>query len=227
MACGTSWFPTSVRASRTRRSRAGVSRSATRSSSTRRCARWRPTRPRWRSPARMRAGSSNSVAPKARRCPSAARAGAHRDGCSRARCRRTAAAPARKPVLVGYGADDDDGHQQASAGRGRHTTPRQAPGAQAGRRLARRPGRAAPVPGRTASITREDVLAAAGTVGAQTPDTVAVRGVQAEMAQRMTLSRSEIPDAHASVQVDCSACCGCATGCVSGRRRGRRSRRSC
>jgi 2-oxoisovalerate dehydrogenase E2 component (dihydrolipoyl transacylase) len=33
---------------------------------------------------------------------------------------------------------------------------------------------------------------------------VAVRGVQAEMAQRMTLSRRQIPDAHAGVQVDCS-----------------------
>jgi 2-oxoisovalerate dehydrogenase E2 component (dihydrolipoyl transacylase) len=32
-----------------------------------------------------------------------------------------------------------------------------------------------------------------------------VHGVQATMAQRMTLSRSKIPDAHASVQVDCSA----------------------
>ena len=31
---------------------------------------------------------------------------------------------------------------------------------------------------------------------------VAVRGVQAEMAHRMSLSRREIPDAHASVQVD-------------------------
>ena len=33
---------------------------------------------------------------------------------------------------------------------------------------------------------------------------VAVRGVQAEMAHRMTLSRSQIPDAHAGVQVDCT-----------------------
>ena len=53
-------------------------------------------------------------------------------------------------------------------------------------------------------ITREDVLAAAGR-SAPTPDMVAVRGVQAEMARRMTLSRKEIPDAHASVQVDCSS----------------------
>lgn len=30
-----------------------------------------------------------------------------------------------------------------------------------------------------------------------------VRGVRAEMAKRMTLSRSQIPDAHASVDVDC------------------------
>jgi 2-oxoisovalerate dehydrogenase E2 component (dihydrolipoyl transacylase) len=53
-------------------------------------------------------------------------------------------------------------------------------------------------------ITREDVLAAAGR-SAPSPDMVAVRGVQAEMAHRMTLSRSQIPDAHAGVQVDCSA----------------------
>ena len=53
-------------------------------------------------------------------------------------------------------------------------------------------------------ITREDVLAAAGT-SATDSDDVDVHGVQATMAQRMTLSRSKIPDAHASVQVDCSA----------------------
>jgi len=53
-------------------------------------------------------------------------------------------------------------------------------------------------------ITREDILAAAGR-SAPTPEMVAVRGVQAEMAHRMTLSRRQIPDAHASVQVDCSS----------------------
>ena len=43
-----------------------------------------------------------------------------------------------------------------------------------------------------------------------------MRGVQAEMAHRMTLSRRQIPDAHAGVQVDCyELCCGCATGCVT------------
>ena len=52
-------------------------------------------------------------------------------------------------------------------------------------------------------ITRDDVLAAAGR-SAPTEDMVAVRGVQAEMASRMAVSRREIPDAHAGVQVDCS-----------------------
>ena len=52
-------------------------------------------------------------------------------------------------------------------------------------------------------ITREDVLAAAGQSD-EPEDTVSVRGVHAQMAQRMTLSRSQIPDAHASVHVDCS-----------------------
>jgi pyruvate dehydrogenase E2 component (dihydrolipoamide acetyltransferase) len=49
-------------------------------------------------------------------------------------------------------------------------------------------------------VTREDVLAAAAT-----PDMQALSGVQAEMARRMTLSRNQIPDAHAGVQVDCAA----------------------
>ena len=52
-------------------------------------------------------------------------------------------------------------------------------------------------------VTREDVVAAAGKPG-DVSDTVGVHGMQATMAQRMTLSRSQIPDAHASVHVDCS-----------------------
>src|SRR5262249_25935228 len=51
-------------------------------------------------------------------------------------------------------------------------------------------------------ITREDVLAAAGAGDA---DVVPVRGVRARMAKRMALSRSKIPDAHAILQVDCTA----------------------
>ena len=104
--CATSWFPISARASRTRRSPAGVSRSATTSNSTRRCARWRPTRPRWRYPAPTRARSSNSVAQKATRSLSV------RCWCASRPMRprplhRTAGDRARKPVLVGYGADDE------------------------------------------------------------------------------------------------------------------------
>ncbi len=52
-------------------------------------------------------------------------------------------------------------------------------------------------------VTRDDVLSVAGKPD-QVSDDVGVHGVQATMAQRMTLSRSKIPDAHASVQVDCS-----------------------
>ena len=51
-------------------------------------------------------------------------------------------------------------------------------------------------------ITRDDVLSAAGLTA---PQTVPVHGVRARMATQMSLSRSQIPDAHASVQVDCSA----------------------
>ena len=52
-------------------------------------------------------------------------------------------------------------------------------------------------------VTRDDVLSGAGRPD-QGSDDVGVHGVQATMAQRMTLSRSKIPDAHASVHVDCS-----------------------
>ena len=61
-------------------------------------------------------------------------------------------------------------------------------------------------PGPDGVISREAVLAAAGVHGEQsrgvTYDVLPVRGVHAEMAKRMALSRSEIPDAHASVDVD-------------------------
>ncbi len=105
-----------------------------------------------------------------------------------------APAPApRKAVLVGYGTDDAMDVSRR---------PRAAPKV---RKLAAdlavdlttvRPG-----PGTDGIITGADVMAAAGTA----PDSVAVQGVQARMAAQMVLSRSRIPDAHASVQVDCSA----------------------
>lgn len=112
--------------------------------------------------------------------------------------------PARKAVLVGYGTDDDmDTSRRAPAEDG--TRPRAKPPV---RKLAAdlhvdltslTPGS-----GPDGTVTRDDVLAAAGN-SRQASDTVDVRGVQATMAQRMSLSRSVIPDAHASVQVDCSA----------------------
>ncbi|BBX38496.1 branched-chain alpha-keto acid dehydrogenase subunit E2 [Mycolicibacterium mageritense DSM 44476 = CIP 104973] len=113
---------------------------------------------------------------------------------------------ARKPVLVGYGADDTmDTSRRAPA------TPSEAP-PPAGRPRAKPPVRKlaaelhvdlstlSPGSGPDGIITRDDVLAAAGS-----SELLDVRGVQAEMARRMTLSRREIPDAHARVDVDCSA----------------------
>jgi len=105
----------------------------------------------------------------------------------------------RRPVLVGYGADDA------------LDTSRRRPKAKPSvRKLAAELlvdlGKVPPGPG--GLISREAVLAAAG-VGAERPgvsyDVLPVRGVHAHMAERMTLSRSKIPDAHASVQVDCAA----------------------
>ena len=101
----------------------------------------------------------------------------------------------RAPVLVGYGADGD---MDASR---RPRRPRAAP---AVRKLAadlhvELAGIQPSGPGGV--ITREDVLAAAG----GSDEVAAVVGVRAQMAERMSLSRRTIPDAHASVQVDCTA----------------------
>jgi 2-oxoisovalerate dehydrogenase E2 component (dihydrolipoyl transacylase) len=108
----------------------------------------------------------------------------------------------RKPVLVGYGADDDmDTSRRATTApsdRPRAKPPVRKLAAELNVDLTQLAGS-----GPDGVITREDVLAAAGK-SAPSPDMVAVRGVQAEMAHRMTLSRREIPDAHATVQVDCS-----------------------
>lgn len=99
----------------------------------------------------------------------------------------------RAPVLVGYGVDD---------GMDRSRRPRAAPKV---RKLAAdlavdlqglQPGS-----GTDGVITRDDVLGAAGT----TSQTIPVRGVHARMATHMALSRRQIPDAHASVQVDGTA----------------------
>jgi 2-oxoisovalerate dehydrogenase E2 component (dihydrolipoyl transacylase) len=105
----------------------------------------------------------------------------------------------RRPVLVGYGADEA------------LDTSRRRPKAKPSvRKLAAEllVDLGEVPPGPDGLISREAVLAAAG-VGIERPDVLydvlPVRGVHAHMAERMTLSRSKIPDAHASVQVDCTA----------------------
>jgi pyruvate dehydrogenase E2 component (dihydrolipoamide acetyltransferase) len=107
------------------------------------------------------------------------------------------AAPAagRRPVLVGYGVDGEMDSSRRAAAAVRSARPRAKPPV---RRLAADRGvdlATVRGSGPDGVITRADVLTAAGPVG----------GVQAEMARRMSLSRREIPDAHASVQVDGSA----------------------
>lgn len=105
-----------------------------------------------------------------------------------------AKAPERKPVLVGYGADAE-----------LDTTRRRPRAKPRVRKLAAElhvdlTGVAPSGP--DGIVTRQDVLASAHqTVDA---DLVPVTGVHAEMARRMSVSRKEIPDAHASVQVDCA-----------------------
>jgi 2-oxoisovalerate dehydrogenase E2 component (dihydrolipoyl transacylase) len=109
----------------------------------------------------------------------------------------------RRPILVGYGADDTlDTSRRSVAGE----RPRAKPSV---RKLAAELlvdlGNVAPGP--DGLISREAVLAAAG-VGAERPgasyDVLPVRGVHAQMAERITLSRNKVPDAHASVDVDCA-----------------------
>ncbi|KAA1251003.1 2-oxo acid dehydrogenase subunit E2 [Mycobacterium simiae] len=112
---------------------------------------------------------------------------------------------AAAPMLVGYGADADfDTSKRGS----RPSRPRAVPAA---RKLAKELGvelgslqRESDISG---VITRADVQAAAAGPGLAV-DVQPVRGVQARMAERMTLSHREIPAAQASVQVDCSGLLG-------------------
>jgi pyruvate dehydrogenase E2 component (dihydrolipoamide acetyltransferase) len=120
-----------------------------------------------------------------------------------ARATQTDDRPKRRPVLVGYGTDDD------------MDTSRRAPLPDGARPRAKPPVRKlaadlhvdlaalTPGSGQDGIVTRDDVLSVAGTQE-QGRDDVDVHGVQATMAARMALSRSKIPDAHASVHVDCS-----------------------
>jgi pyruvate dehydrogenase E2 component (dihydrolipoamide acetyltransferase) len=106
----------------------------------------------------------------------------------------------RKPVLVGYGADDemDDSRRapRPTSTRARAKPPVRKLASELNVDLNELVGS-----GSDGIITREDVLSSAGR-SAPSPDMVAVSGVRAEMARRMSLSRREIPDAHAGVQVD-------------------------
>ena len=102
---------------------------------------------------------------------------------------------ARNPVLVGYGADDAMDTSRRPPG----NRPRAAP---AVRKLAKdlHVDLAALQPGSGSNgvIRREDVLASTGS----SDEITRVSGVRARMAERMTLSRRHIPDAHAAIEVD-------------------------
>ena len=101
------------------------------------------------------------------------------------------------PTLVGYGADTGIDTSR------RPTRPLAAPPV---RKLAKDLSidLAAIQHSAGAVITRGDVLAAAGGVEADS-DVRPVRGVQARMAEKMTLSHNEIPAAKVTVEVDCTA----------------------
>lgn len=107
--------------------------------------------------------------------------------------------PQRKSVLVGYGADEAMDTSRRRSGRPRAKPPVRKLAAVLDVDLD-----AVSASGPDGVVTREDVQRAAE-ARAPAAEQVAVRGVQAEMARRMSLSRSEIPDAHASVTVDGSA----------------------
>lgn len=107
--------------------------------------------------------------------------------------------PTRTPVLVGYGTDETMDVSRR---------PRAAPKVRKlAADLAVDLGALHPVSGNGGIITRQEVVDAARSASpdASLGETIPVRGVRARMATQMSLSRNTIPDAHASVQVDCSA----------------------
>ncbi|KUI19334.1 branched-chain alpha-keto acid dehydrogenase subunit E2 [Mycobacterium sp. GA-1285] len=106
----------------------------------------------------------------------------------------------RKPVLVGYGADDAMDHSRRAAAPPSHRARAKPPVRKLAAELNVDLG-ALTGSGPDGVVTREDVLAAAGR-SAPSPDMVTVSGVHAEMARRMVMSRKQIPDAHTAVQVD-------------------------
>jgi 2-oxoisovalerate dehydrogenase E2 component (dihydrolipoyl transacylase) len=121
-------------------------------------------------------------------------------GTTLVRIETDAAAPPRRPVLVGYGTDAgmDVTRRPPPTGRPRAKPPVRKLAAALDVDMAA----IAPGSGPDGIVTRDDVLSAAH-APPRAEDTV-VSGVRLEMARRMALSRREIPDAHASVQVDCT-----------------------
>jgi 2-oxoisovalerate dehydrogenase E2 component (dihydrolipoyl transacylase) len=107
--------------------------------------------------------------------------------------------PPRQPVLVGYGTDAgmDVTRRPPATSRPRAKPPVRKLASELDVDMAA----VAPGSGPDGIVMRADVLGAAA--GARKDDAV-VGGVRLEMARRMALSRREIPDAHASVQVDCT-----------------------
>jgi 2-oxoisovalerate dehydrogenase E2 component (dihydrolipoyl transacylase) len=105
----------------------------------------------------------------------------------------------RQPVLVGYGTDAgmDATRRPPPTGRPRAKPPVRKLASELDVDMAA----VAPGSGPDGVVTRDDVLAAADGTG---QEGTTVSGVRLEMARRMALSRREIPDAHASVQVDCT-----------------------
>jgi 2-oxoisovalerate dehydrogenase E2 component (dihydrolipoyl transacylase) len=105
----------------------------------------------------------------------------------------------RQPVLVGYGTDAgmDATRRPPPTGRPRAKPPVRKLASELDVDMAA----VAPGSGPDGIVTRDDVLAAAD---APRQENTTVSGVRLEMARRMALSRREIPDAHASVQVDCT-----------------------
>ncbi|MCV7123134.1 2-oxo acid dehydrogenase subunit E2 [Mycobacterium lacus] len=105
-------------------------------------------------------------------------------------------------AFVGYGADDAfDRSRRAAAARPKAKPAVRKLAAELHVDLTEVP------PGPDGLVSREAVLAAAG-AGDKRPgatyDVLPIRGVQAHMAERMALSHGQIPDAQASVQVDCT-----------------------
>ncbi len=122
--------------------------------------------------------------------------------------------PARQPTLVGYGHDASiDRSRRSARSRRALPNPRKPITKPPVRLLARRLGidlaDLVPGSGPGGVVTRSDVETAAEALGATDPaadgySVVPVTGVRARIAEHLTRSRAEIPDATATVVADCT-----------------------